>query len=120
LLCLWSDIGRTVTLPAVAGDDKRGDKDLGAEIARVVGPRIAVRREAIGLSQEDLADQAGLHRTAISPLELGKRGTRVVTLFRIAGVLGVPPVDLLDGFYWVPDGNGDGCFTTQPPGESDQ
>jgi DNA-binding XRE family transcriptional regulator len=120
LLCLWSDIGRTVTLPAVVGDDKRSVKDLGAEIARVIGPRIAVRREAIGLSQEDLADRAGLHRTAISPLELGKRGTRVETLFRIAGVLGVRPFELLDGFYWVPDGEGGACFTTHPPGGNDQ
>jgi transcriptional regulator with XRE-family HTH domain len=48
----------------VAGDDK----ELGAEIFKVVGSKIAKRREAIGLSQEELADQANLHRTAISPL----------------------------------------------------
>jgi ribosome-binding protein aMBF1 (putative translation factor) len=73
--CLWRDTRETATLTAVAGEDK----ELGAEVFKVVGPRIAKRREAIGLSQEQLADQVSLHRTAISPLELGKRGTRLVT-----------------------------------------
>jgi transcriptional regulator with XRE-family HTH domain len=95
------------------------DKELGAELFKVVGPKIATLREALGLSQEELAALAGLHRTAISPLELGKSGTRVVTVFRIAGVLGVPPVDLLGGYYWVPDGAGSGHFSRDAPDGSD-
>jgi transcriptional regulator with XRE-family HTH domain len=99
----------------VAGDDK----ELGAEIFKAVGPKIAKRREAIGLSQEELADQANLHRTAISPLELGKRGTRLVTVFRIAAVLRVTPAELLDGIYWNPDGGG-ANFIDQPPAGTDE
>jgi transcriptional regulator with XRE-family HTH domain len=95
------------------------DKELGAEIFKFVGPRIATRREAIGLSQESLAEQAGLHRTAISPLELGKTGTRVITVFRIAGVLGVAPAELLDGYYWVPGEGGSGHFSKEAPHGSD-
>ncbi len=91
------------------------DKDGGEEIAKVVGTRIAIRREAMKLSQEDLADRAGLHRTTISPLELGKGGFRITTLFRIAGVLKVSPSELVSGVYWVPDGGGDGHFTEEAP-----
>lgn len=89
---------------------------LGAKIFSVVGPRIAKRREELGLSQEKLAELAGLHRTAISPLELGKHGTWVVTVFRIAAVLRVPPVELLDGVYLDLDSEE---FTDRPPPKDD-
>jgi transcriptional regulator with XRE-family HTH domain len=92
------------------------DKKLGAEFFSIVGPRIAKRREEIGLSQERLAELAGLHRTAISPLELGKRGTRLVTVYRIAAILRVRPMQLLDGVYLDPDSK---KFTDRPPPEDD-
>ncbi|MBS1892225.1 MAG: helix-turn-helix transcriptional regulator [Actinobacteria bacterium] len=88
------------------------DKELGAKFFNIVGPRIAKRREELGLSQEELADLAGLHRTAISPLELGKHGTRVVTVYRIATALGVAPIELLDGVYLDLESEE---FTDQPP-----
>jgi transcriptional regulator with XRE-family HTH domain len=92
------------------------EKRLGAEIAQVVGPKIGRLRAESGLSQEELADRAGLHRTAISLLEVGKRAPRIVTLVVIAGVLEVPPGHLLDGIYWRPgDGGGDGYLTDRPP-----
>jgi transcriptional regulator with XRE-family HTH domain len=93
----------------------RTEGESGDEIAKVVGTRIAIRRQKLGLSQEELANLAGLHRTTISPLELGKGGFRAETLVRIAGVLEVPPIELLDGVYWVPDGGGEGHFTDDPP-----
>jgi transcriptional regulator with XRE-family HTH domain len=92
------------------------EKRLGAEIAQVVGPKIGRLREASGLSQEELADRAGLHRTAISLLELGKRAPRIVTLVVIAGVLEVSPGYLLYGIYWTPGADGgEGHFTDEPP-----
>ena len=93
----------------------RDEHNGGDEIANVVGTRIAILREAMGLSQEELAAQAGLHRTTISPLELGKGGFRAETLVRIAGVLRVSPSELLVGVYWVPDGGGMGHFTNKAP-----
>ncbi len=94
------------------------EKRLGAEIAQVVGPKIGRLREESGLSQEELADRAGLHRTAISLLELGKRAPRIVTLVVIAGVLQVPASHLLDGIYWTPGEDGEeGRFTDEPPAE---
>jgi transcriptional regulator with XRE-family HTH domain len=99
----------------VAGEKKADGAVYGMEIAKVVGPRVAILREKLGWSQEELAHRAGLHRTAISPLELGKQGFRIEKVFCIAGALGVTPSQLLDGFYWVPDDKGGGYFTEQPP-----
>lgn len=41
-------------------------------IERLFGAAIRRRRQKLGLSQEDFADQAGIHRTYISSIELGK------------------------------------------------
>jgi transcriptional regulator with XRE-family HTH domain len=59
-------------------------------------------REVAGLSQEETAFRAGIHRTQISLLERGDRMPRVSTLVRLAGSLGVSPDDLLDGIAWEP------------------
>ena len=52
-------------------------------------------RVATGLSQEGLADRAGLHRTYISSLERGQRNVSVQNIFLLAEALGVPPADLV-------------------------
>jgi len=41
-------------------------------IERLFGAAIRRRRQKLGLSQEDFADQADIHRTYISSIELGK------------------------------------------------
>lgn len=38
----------------------------------IFGNVIRRRRQELGLSQEDFADQAGIHRTYVSSIELGK------------------------------------------------
>jgi transcriptional regulator with XRE-family HTH domain len=109
------------SLSRVSSKKERGEREkrLGARIAEVVGPKIANRREQMELSQEELADLSGLHRTAISLLELGKRAPRIVTLYVIAGVLEIPPGDLLAGIYWERvEGDDDGQFSDEPPDES--
>lgn len=60
-----------------------------------------LRGEA-GLSQEDLAFRAALHRTQISLLERGERMPSTETLVKLAGGLGTTPGDLLDGIVWEP------------------
>lgn len=52
-------------------------------------------RLATGLSQEGLADRAGLHRTYISSLERGQRNVSVQNIFLLADALGVSPAELL-------------------------
>ncbi len=67
------------------------------------------RRE--GLSQEELAIRAGLHRTAVGLLERGGRVPRIDTLVRLAGAMAVPPGELLDGIFWVPAPEPVGAFS---------
>ena len=53
-----------------------------------------LRRER-GLSQEQLADLCGLHRTYIGSAERGERNLTLSSLELIARALNVPVVDLL-------------------------
>ncbi len=64
---------------------------------RRLGRNIAAARSAVGMSQMDLADAAGMHFTAISRLERGERAPRFNTLIQVAYALKMPPGDLLDG-----------------------
>jgi transcriptional regulator with XRE-family HTH domain len=52
-------------------------------------------RNSTGLSQEELADRAGLHRTYISSIERGERNVTLRTAFLLAKALGVEAADLL-------------------------
>lgn len=54
-------------------------------------------RERAELSQEALADKAGMHRNEISLLERGEREPKIGTVARLAKALGVPTADLLKG-----------------------
>lgn len=52
-------------------------------------------RKSTGLSQEELADRAGLHRTYISSIERAERNVSLENIFLLAEALGVEPGDLL-------------------------
>ena len=52
-------------------------------------------RNAIGLSQEELADRASMHRTYISSVERAERNVSLETLFAISEALGVAPAELI-------------------------
>jgi transcriptional regulator with XRE-family HTH domain len=60
---------------------------------------LAVRRfrEAQGLSQEKLAERAGVHRTYISGIERGQRNVGFENLVSIAQGLEIPLSDLVRG-----------------------
>ena len=53
-------------------------------------------RVTAGLSQEELADRAGLHRTYISSVERAQRNVSLENLFKIAQGLEVSAQDLLN------------------------
>ena len=59
------------------------------------GKRLRQLRDERGLTQERLAELAGLERTYISQAEQGRRNTTVITLQKLAAALGVDVTELL-------------------------
>ena len=55
------------------------------------------------LSQEELADLCGIHRTYISDVELGKRNISFLNIEKIASALGIKTSELLDQFDKIED-----------------
>lgn len=51
----------------------------------------------MGLSQERLAEIAGVHATYLSDVEAGRRNVTLFTIVRLAKALGVNPGELVDG-----------------------
>lgn len=74
------------------------------EIAAAFGRRVREVRHGAGMTQEDLAERAGLHPTFISNVERGYRVPSVPTLLRIAKGLGCSPGALVDK---LPKSDGD-------------
>ena len=52
------------------------------------GERVSALRRARGLSQQQLANKTGLHRTYISGVERGERNISLLNIHRIATALG--------------------------------
>jgi transcriptional regulator with XRE-family HTH domain len=67
------------------------------------------------LSQEQLGNRAGLHRTAIGLLERGSRTPRIDTLLKLSVALDISPDDLLEGIVWEPGTVTLGQFKTSGP-----
>ena len=64
------------------------------DIRRQVGRTVKALRDAEGLSQEELADAAGLHRTYVSGVERGVRNPTIQIIAKLAKALGVEPAEL--------------------------
>lgn len=58
-----------------------------ADIYMRFGQRLRVVREGVGISQEKLAELAGLHRTYVSSVERGKRNISIQNIERLAKAL---------------------------------
>jgi len=52
-------------------------------------------RKELGISQEELADLAGLHRTYVGSIERGERNVSIDNIERLATTLQLDVVDLL-------------------------
>jgi transcriptional regulator with XRE-family HTH domain len=61
------------------------------------GERIRYLRKQAGLSQEELADAGGLHRTYIGSIERGERNISLINIVQLARALRVKPASLLEG-----------------------
>jgi transcriptional regulator with XRE-family HTH domain len=60
------------------------------------GRRVRALRLAAGLSQEELAHKAELHRTYVSSLERGLRNVGLDNILRLADALKTPPSALFE------------------------
>ena len=60
------------------------------------GIAVRKRRTEMGLSQEELADRCGLHRTYIGGIERGERNVSLLNIYRIANALNTSPSELLN------------------------
>jgi transcriptional regulator with XRE-family HTH domain len=85
------------------------------EVAERLGENLRRSRRRAGLSQEQVAVRASLHRTEIGLLERGGRVARVDTLIQLAGAMSVHPADLLHGIDWTPGGVQGGSFEFDEP-----
>jgi transcriptional regulator with XRE-family HTH domain len=59
-------------------------------------------RQARKLTQEGLAEKAGVHRTQVTLIETGRRQPGIVTVARLAGALEVPVGSLFEGIRLEP------------------
>lgn len=64
---------------------------------KLVGARIRDYRSKQGISQEELAARAEVHRTYIGGIERGERNVSLLNLVRIARALSVPVSELVSG-----------------------
>jgi transcriptional regulator with XRE-family HTH domain len=67
----------------------------GTDICVTVGRRIAQLRTVKGISQQVLADLAGIERSHLARLELGEREAGLRMLEKIADALGIATRELL-------------------------
>ena len=64
-------------------------------LLRCVGRVVQERRQSIGISQEELARRAKLHRTYVSDVERGARSVSLITLCKLADALDTEASDIV-------------------------
>ncbi|MFI8611182.1 helix-turn-helix domain-containing protein [Pseudomonas sp. NPDC077649] len=64
-------------------------------LVAVFAANVKRRRIELGLSQEELAERAGVHRTYVGMLERSEKNATLYSIERLAGALGVEPHALL-------------------------
>lgn len=69
----------------------------GAQQAEELGKRVRSHRSEAGLSQEDLGEASGLHRTYIGHLERGEINPTLLNILKVAAALGIDASELVAG-----------------------
>lgn len=72
-------------------------------ITHIFSTNVKKYRLMKGLSQEDLAERSGLHRTYISAIECERRNISIENIQRIADALDIKPSTLLEDKNGVQD-----------------
>lgn len=63
---------------------------MGTSIASLFGQAVRRHRERQGISQEEFAEKAGVHRTYASSIERGKVQVSIAVAQKLAEALGIP------------------------------
>ena len=66
-----------------------GKRRSGPDIRERFGTAVKFRREELGLTQEDLAEKARIHRTYLSDVERGTRNLSLINIERLALALSI-------------------------------
>ena len=66
------------------------------DLKTLLGMAIKTRRASLGISQEELAHRAGLHRTYVSDLERGARNPSIESIEKLAGALQISVAKLFE------------------------
>ena len=64
-------------------------------LRRVFGANVRNRRKALNLSQEELADLAGVHRTYMGAVERAEKNVSIDNMDRISTAVGTTAAELL-------------------------
>jgi CheY-like chemotaxis protein/DNA-binding XRE family transcriptional regulator len=67
-----------------------GENKSVGNVKKHFGAAVRLRRNHLGISQEELAGRAGLHRTYISDVERGARNVSLESIHRLADALAIP------------------------------
>lgn len=59
------------------------------------GATVRATRVQAGMSQEELGERAGLHRTYVGAVERGERNVSIINIYALAKALGLPAAGLL-------------------------
>jgi len=67
-----------------------------AYVLKPTGTAIRARRQALAMTQSQLAERASIKREYVSEIENGARNPTLIVLTKIAEALGCKPSELLD------------------------
>jgi transcriptional regulator with XRE-family HTH domain len=68
-----------------------------SDAAQTFGERVRARRNELGKSQEQLADDCGLHWTFVGQVERGRRNLSLHNILKLAAALQIDPAELMQG-----------------------
>lgn len=69
---------------------------MGKDLKAAIGGVLRAKRDKLSLSQEEVAERAGVDRTYVSILERGLKSPTVETLEKICAALGTLPERVLE------------------------
>lgn len=74
------------------------DDSIDREKLQSLGKRIKKMRGERSLSQEELAELAGVHRTYVGMIERGEKNVTVFSAQKISAALGISISELFEGY----------------------